>query len=253
MASVVLSLHGKVALITGSGRGIGLGIAQALSRAGAAVAIQDIDLPVAQAESEKIRAGAAHAIALGGDVSDPAAAGAWIDQTVSQLGGLHILVNNAAIQSHRAWDHVPIEEIETQIRANLVTPIVLCQRAIPIFRQQQFGRVINLGSIQQVRGNPGMLPYSLSKAALEKLTKAVARSEVRNGITVNMLAPGFFRTWRNRDYFNDPQKVAGTANWVPIGRAGEPQDCAGIALFLCTDAASYITGQIIFVDGGMSS
>jgi 2-deoxy-D-gluconate 3-dehydrogenase len=246
-------LQGRIALITGAGRGIGLGIAQALASAGAAVAIQDIDLDVAKAEVDKLSANGIRAIALGGDIRDTQKATNWIDRTIEQLGGLHILVNNAAIQSQQPWLEVKLELMEEQFRANLFTPIVLCQRAVPIFRQQKFGRIINVSSIQQRHGNVGMLPYSLSKAALGTLTTALVRDTVKDGITINTIAPGFFRTLRNKSSFETEEKAKRADNWVPVGRAGEPEDCAGIALLLCSEAGSYITGQTIFVDGGMSA
>ena len=230
-----------------------MAIAQALAGAGAAVAIQDIDLDVAKIEVEKISKAGARAIALGGDIRDPNLAVHWIDRTVEQLGGLHILINNAAIQSSQPLMDVKPDLMEEQFRANVVTPFALCQRAIPIFRRQKFGRIINVGSIQQVKGVASMLPYSLSKSALATLTRVLARETVKDGITVNQIAPGFFRTLRNEKSFDTEEKAKHAGDWVPIGRAGEPQDCAGVALMLCSDAGSYITGQSIFVDGGMSA
>jgi NAD(P)-dependent dehydrogenase (short-subunit alcohol dehydrogenase family) len=242
-----------VALLTGSGRGIGLAIARALSDAGAAVAIQDLDLDVATHEVESIKKSGGRAIALDGDIRDPSEAAAWIDRTVEQLGGLHILVNNAAIQSSQPWLDVKVELLEEQFRANVITPIVLSQRVVPIFRAQRWGRIVNIGSIQQVKGVGTMLPYSLTKSSLATLTRVLARETVKDGITVNIIAPGFFRTLRNHNSFDTEEKAKHAGDWVPMGRAGEPQDCIGAALLLCSDAGSYITGQSIFVDGGMSA
>ncbi|CAN5476196.1 glucose 1-dehydrogenase [soil metagenome] len=247
------SLAGKVALLTGAARGIGLGIAQALASAGATIAIQDIDLEIAQSEAAKLAALGNRAIALGGDIRDTERAAGWIEATVEQLGGLHLLINNAAIQSQQPWMDVNSTLLEEQFRANLFTPFILCQRAISIFRGQQFGRVINVGSIQQIRGVGSMLPYSMTKSALATLTKTLARETVKDGITVNLIAPGFFRTLRNQSSFATEEKARHAGDWVPIGRAGEPEDCAGAALLLCSDAGSYITGQTIFVDGGLSA
>ena len=131
--------------------------------------------------------------------------------------------------------------------------MLLCQQAVPIFRGQGFGRIINLGSIQQKTGNASMLPYAASKSALENITKALARELAKDQITVNMLSPGWFNTWRNRHDFKTPEDMIATGKRaVPLGRIGEPQDCGGVALLLCSDAGAYITGQTIFVDGGMS-
>jgi NAD(P)-dependent dehydrogenase (short-subunit alcohol dehydrogenase family) len=243
-------MDGRVALLTGAGRGIGLGIAEALASAGCAIAVQDIDEAAAQSAAGKIRSAGARAIALGGDIGDLALPATLIGQTVAQLGGLHVLVNNASIQSHQKWLDVTVEQLESEFRANLFAPILLCQQVAPILRSQRWGRIINIGSVQQRGGNPNMLPYSLTKAAIEKLTTALSRDLVRDQVTVNTIAPGWFNTLRNQHDFSTPQIVAERGKAVPIGRIGEPEDCAGAALLLCSDAGSYITGQTIYVSGG---
>jgi NAD(P)-dependent dehydrogenase (short-subunit alcohol dehydrogenase family) len=127
---------------------------------------------------------------------------------------------------------------------------MLCQQVAPIFRAQRWGRILNIGSVQGREGNPKMLPYSLAKAALEKLTTALSRDLIRDQITVNTLAPGWFNTLRNRDDLPTPEAISEGGRKVPIGRVAEPQDAAGLALLLCSDAGSYITGQTIYVAGG---
>jgi NAD(P)-dependent dehydrogenase (short-subunit alcohol dehydrogenase family) len=246
-------LDGKVALLTGAGRGIGLSMAKTLAAAGAAVVIQDIDLSVAETEAEAIVASGGTAVALGGDITDPQLPYTLVRETVKRLGGIHILINNAAIQSSRPWLTLTLEELEREFHADLVAPIRLCQVVTPIFQGQKFGRIINLGSIQQQGGNPGMLPYSLSKVGLVGLTTALARSLAKDQITVNLIAPGYINTWRNRHEFRTQQDVIERGKWVPMGRVGEPADFDGITLLLCSDAGAYITGQSIYVDGGMST
>ena len=164
MESVRQRVDGKVALITGAGRGIGLAMARTLASAGAAVAIQDIDEAVAHAEAGRINKEGGRAIALGGDLTDLTLPGRLVPDVVRQLGGLHILVNNGSIQEHRHWLQMPLDEIRREFDADLIVPILLCQQAVPIFQRQRWGRIINLGSIQQIRGNAEMLPYSLSKS-----------------------------------------------------------------------------------------
>jgi glucose 1-dehydrogenase len=247
-------LDGRCALITGAGRGIGLGIAQALAAQGAAVAIQDIDVEVAESEAAKLRDQGARAIALGGDVTDLALAPRLISETHQQLGGLHILINNAAIQLHKHWLELTLDEIQRQFNADLVFPLLLCQHAAPILRQQKWGRIINLGSIQQKHANPGMLPYSTSKEGLAHMTRGLARDLAKDQITVNLIAPGWYDTYRNRnDFPSEEAKIERGRKSVPLGRVGEPQDCAGICVLLCSPAGEYITAQTIFVDGGMSA
>jgi len=246
-------LDGKAALVTGAGRGIGLGIARALAWAGCAVAIQDIELDVAQQGADAINRAGGRAIALPGDITDLALPRKLIGQTVEQLGGLHVLVNNAAIQIEKRWTDFSLDEIHRVLDADFVSPILLCQEVAAIFTRQKFGRIINIGSIQQRVGNTDMLPYSMAKAALENLTRGLARVLAPDGITVNLLCPGYFNTWRNRDQFKTPQDLIDRGReYVPQGHIGEPEDCGGIALLLASDAGSYITGQTIYVDGGMS-
>jgi NAD(P)-dependent dehydrogenase (short-subunit alcohol dehydrogenase family) len=246
------NLSGKVALITGSGRGIGLAIGQALAEAGAAVVLHDIDLPVAEAAAKAITDRGGRAVAFGGDITDLTLPPRLIAQATTAFGGLHILVNNASIQTRIKWLDVDLQTIQTQINADLVSPILFCQCAAGIFKTQQFGRIINIGSVQQLKGNTDMFPYSICKGALKTLTTALARDLAKDKITVNLLAPGWMRTHRNQNDFADEKDFMGKGRWIPLGRIGEASDCAGAALLLCSDAGEYITGQSIYIDGGMS-
>lgn len=252
MEPVNFRLDGKVALITGAGRGIGLAIADALAAAGCAVAIQDIELPIARQAVERITRAGGRAIGIGGDVAASKFAMEAVRATLDALGGLHILVNNAAIQSSQPWEVFPAEEIDRQYRANVITPMLLCQQVATIFRKQKFGRIINIGSIQQVRGTPNMLAYSMSKAALWNMTTGLAADFARDGTTVNLLAPGYFDTYRNLDHLKDQSTKVRAGQGIPLGRIGEPRDCAGAALLLASEAGEYITGQCIHIDGGMT-
>jgi NAD(P)-dependent dehydrogenase (short-subunit alcohol dehydrogenase family) len=250
---LMFSLQGKFALITGAGRGIGLAMAKALSATGAVIALQDIELDVAQREADAINADGGRAVAFGGDVLDLTLPARLVADVLQQLGGLHILINNAAIQQRTKWLEVTAEQLETNYRANVVSPLVFIQQVTPIFQAQQFGRIINMGSIQQKSANPGMFPYSISKGALEKITTGLSRELAKDKITVNQIAPGWItNTHRNRNDFTDPQQVIDAGRKaIPLGRLGEPTDMAGLAVLLCSDAGEYITGQNIFVDGGM--
>jgi NAD(P)-dependent dehydrogenase (short-subunit alcohol dehydrogenase family) len=244
-------LSNRVALITGSGRGIGLAIAQSFADAGATVAIQDIDLDVAKSEAQKITQAVGRAIALGGDITILDDVTGLIPQVVKELGTLDILVNNASIQFQAPWLELKAEQIEEVFRADLTAPLLLCQQAARIFAPKKWGRIINIGSVQQRQGTVDMLPYSLAKAAMEKLTTAIARDLAPKGITVNQIAPGIIDTMRNHEYLSTEEKRRRAAQYILMGRVGQPCDCAGIALLLASEAGSYITGQSIYVDGGI--
>jgi NAD(P)-dependent dehydrogenase (short-subunit alcohol dehydrogenase family) len=228
-------------------------MARALAAQGCAVAIQDIELDVAKAQADRIAQDGGRAIALGGDIGNLDGLPGLVDATIGQLGGIHILINNAAIQHEKDWlDETP-DGLLRVWRANVIAPLRLCQLCVPAFRAQRWGRIVNVGSIQQRGGNAHMLPYAMSKAALENMTKALGRSLAKEGITANLIAPGYFNTWRNREAFQTPEDVARAGKFVPLGRAGEPEDAGGLAVLLCSDAGAYITGQSIFLDGGMSA
>jgi NAD(P)-dependent dehydrogenase (short-subunit alcohol dehydrogenase family) len=252
--SADMRFNGKVALITGSGRGIGLAMARALAMAGAAVIIQDIDFEVAKCETDQLTAEGHRAMALGGDLTDVTLPERLVDATVKQFGSLDILINNGAIQRHLAWNENSVEELHRQFDANLIVPIRLCQLAAPLMQKKKWGRIINLGSIQQLKGNEGMLPYSLSKMAIEGLTRILARKLARDQITVNCLAPGWVKgTWRNRHDFSSDEDAVSKGKHVPLGRIATPEDYVPMTLLLCSEAGGYTTGQTFHVDGGMSA
>jgi NAD(P)-dependent dehydrogenase (short-subunit alcohol dehydrogenase family) len=246
-------VEGKVALITGAGRGIGRAIAEALASAGAAVAIQDIELGIAQQAVAAIQQAGGRALALGGDLEDYNLAPQLIDQTRSALGGLHILVNNGAIQIEKPWLEQTPQEMLRVYQADNITPLVLSQIAARHFIAQKWGRIINIGSVQQRWGTPHMLPYAMAKASLSLMTRLMARDLAQHNVTVNQLAPGWFNTFRNRAEFPTVEEKVRRGRHVPLGRVGEPEDLGGIAVLLCSEAGSYITGQDIFVDGGLSA
>jgi len=254
MNAVDFRLDGKAALITGAGRGIGLAMGQTLAQNGCAVAIQDIDAQVAQDAVGAITAAGGRAIAIIGDLRDTSAAPAWVEQTAAAFGRFDILINNGAIQAHVDFLQVTADELLEKYRANFVTPVMLCQRAIPLMEKAGGGRIINLGSVQQMKGVRDMIGYSVTKMGMSHLTTATARWLAKKKITINTISPGWFNTYRNRREFTDEEQTRKIGREsVPLGRIGQPMDCAGAALLLCSPAGEYITGQTLFIDGGISS
>jgi len=253
MNSVDFRLDGKAALITGAARGIGLAIGKTLAQHGCAVAIQDIDADAAQEAIAAITAGGGRAVAIIGDLRDEQSAPAWVDQTAAAFGRFDILINNGAIQSQADFLQITSGDLLEKYRANFVVPVLLCQRAVPLMEKAGGGRIINLGSVQQIRGNVGMLGYSVTKMAMTHLTTATARWLAKKKITINTISPGWFNTYRNRNDFPNEQELQQRGQHLPLGRVGQPMDCAGAALLLCSPAGEYITGQTLFIDGGISS
>ena len=250
---LMFDLTGRCALLTGAGRGIGLALARAMAGAGCAVAIQDIDGGIARAAADDINAAGGRAVWFDGDLDDMDLPARLVPRVADALGGLHVLVNNGSIQVQRHWTEASAEEMERQLRVDLVSPILFCQQVVPIFKRQRFGRIINVGSVQQRRGNPTMLAYSLSKGGLEKMTTGLARELAADNITVNQIAPGWINnTVRNAGDLGTSEDIDRIIKKsVPLGRLGEPADMAGTVLLLCSDAGSYITGQNVFIDGAM--
>ena len=246
------SCNGRVALVTGAARGIGLATARALAAAGAAVAIHDIDGDLASTEAAAINAAGGRAIGISGDATDVRSAETLVTRAAAELGEISILINNASVQKWDNFVDVTIEEMSRQLNANVLFVTRLCQLVVPAMQTAGWGRIINLGSIQGRVGNAHMPIYAMSKAAMENLTSGLARALARHAITVNCVAPGWFITHRTQPSFKDEEAVKRNAKQIPLQRIGDPEDCDGIMLLLCSEAGEYITGQTIRVDGGMS-
>jgi NAD(P)-dependent dehydrogenase (short-subunit alcohol dehydrogenase family) len=246
-----LRLDGKIALLTGAARGIGRGIARALAEFGCDVAIQDIDLPAAEQTAAELARFGVKTMALGGDITKLEDVERFVPAVVERLGGIHILVNNAGVQFHGFFTEQTVEHFRKVMDGNLLASFKLIQQVTPIFKQQQFGRIINIGSIQGLNGNSWMTPYSMSKAAIQNLTSSLARDLGREGTTINGIAPGWFDTLRNQPDLTDEVR-AHAKKRIPVGRHGTEEDCAGLALLLCSPAGAYINGEMILVDGGLS-
>ena len=246
------TVTGRRALFTGAGRGIGLAMARALAAGGAIVAIQDVDADVAKQEADAINAAGGRAFAFGGDLSDPMLPDKLADDALAAMGGVDILVNNGSIQSKGKFTEFSAESMRQELEANFIAPTRLAQRLVPAMAERRWGRVINLGSIQGIKGNASMPSYAASRAAIANLTVGLAKQYGKEGVTVNCIAPGWYDTYRNRNDFKDGSTKAERGKWLPLGRLGEPEDCAGICLLLCSRAGEYITGQTLYVDGGMS-
>ncbi len=247
------SVKDRRALVTGAARGIGLAMAQTLVHYGAAVAIQDIDLDAAQREAGAISDAKLRAVAVGGDLSDPASIDRIHSDAVERLGGpIDILLNNGSIQIPTPFLDIQADAMRREYEANVIAPTRLCQRVLPAMIAAKWGRIINLGSIQGLGGGESMASYAMTRASLGNLTRSLAKKYARHGITVNCIAPGWFDTYRNRGNFKDEADKIARGKHVAVGRIGEPVDCAGMCLLLCSAAGEYITGQTLLIDGGLS-
>lgn len=245
-------LDGRRALVTGSSRGIGRAIALALAGQGARVAVHGASRAAeAEAVAARIRAAGGLAEVFLSDLAAPGAGEALAARVAEVLGGIDILVLNASYQS-RSGGLTADAEIDRHVAVNLRANLALIHCCLGAMQAGGWGRILAIGSVQEARPLPQMAFYAATKAALGNLVLNFARSHSRHGITVNNLAPGVILTDRNREALADDGYGARIRAGIPAGAFGAPEDCAGAAILLCSDAGRYITGATLFVDGGMN-
>ena len=245
-----IELQGKVALVTGASRGIGAVVACRLAQAGAKVGVNyNASVDAATQVVDSITNAGGDALLVGGDVSQQETAEAIIKQVVDHWGNIDILINNAGINKDRLLIRMKPEDFDDVISVNLRGAFLCTRYVMPHLIRQRSGRVINMSSVVGLSGNPGQANYAAAKAGLVGLTKAVAREVASRNVTVNALAPGYITTAMVDELSEDTQ--AKILAKIPMGRFGTPEDVAEAVLFLCSDGASYITGQVLTIDGGM--
>lgn len=244
-----MDLKGKVALVTGGSRGIGRAVALAFAQAGANVSLCARDLAKAELVAEEARALGVEALAVKADISQSAEVETLIQACLKKSGRLDILVNNAGIIKDALVVRMKDEDWDRVLEVNLRGAFYSIRSALKPMMKQRGGRIINIASVVGVMGNVGQANYVAAKAGLIGLTKAVAREAASWGITVNAVAPGFIETDMVASL---PEKVRQAyLEQIPLKRLGSPEEVAAVVCFLASDAASYITGQVIHVNGGM--
>ena len=240
----MFNLEGKKALVTGSTQGIGFAIAKTLAEHGATVYIHGAtSMEKCLSASEKI----AGSIPICQSLTEKDGA----DKLYHAVGDVDILVLNASIQYRKAWDEITQEELEAQMQTNFASSLRLIQLCAPKMKENAWGRIVTVGSVQQYKPHKDMLVYAASKAAQMNMVQNLAKQLAPFGITVNNLAPGVIATPRNDAALSDPDYAQKVLAGIPMGYAGESNDLSGAALLLCSDGGRYITGIDLVVDGGM--
>lgn len=245
-----MRLDGKVALVTGASRGLGRGMALGLAEAGA-------DLVVVARSLERLEGAVSEARALGrrclpveADVSREEEVKRMVEEALGEFGRIDILVNNAGINYREASEHYPLDEWERVLSVNLTGTFLCCREVGRVMIEQRRGKIINVASLTSVIGVRTIPAYSASKGGVAQLTKVLAVEWAKYNIQVNAIGPGYFRTDLTEPLFQDPERRRWVESRIPMGRWGTPEDLKGAVVFLASEASDYITGQVLFVDGG---
>ncbi len=249
-----IQLEGKRALVTGGNSGIGEAIVLALAGAGASVAVNYVTHPeAAQALVERVTGGGGRALAVQADVSDPDAVAGMFRRIDEAWDGIDILVNNAGIDGERApgWD-ADIAAWRKVIDVNLLGVFYCAREALSRMVPRKSGVVLNISSVHEVIAWSGYSAYAASKAAVGMLTRTLAQEAAPQGVRVLALGPGAVKTPINRSVWSDPASLEDLLEKIPLNRIGDPQEIARMVVVLVSDAASYLTGRTVFVDGGMT-
>jgi NAD(P)-dependent dehydrogenase (short-subunit alcohol dehydrogenase family) len=247
-------LDGKVAVVTGGSRGLGRVIAEALASAGAEVALSARGRESAEGAAKVISETTGRkTLALAADVTVPRDVEELFGAVLSTLGRIDILVNNAGVNIRGPIEELSESDWDTVIDTNLKGPWLCCRAVAPVMKAQKWGRVINVSSMLGEISMPGRSPYASSKGGLTLLTKTLALEWAKDGINVNALCPGPFATEINTPLLNDPAARAAMEANVPLARWGDPVELGPAAVFLASDASSFMTGATLFIDGGYTA
>lgn len=247
-------LSGKTALITGGSSGIGEAMAEALGQAGAKIILVARRKPQLEEARERLTAKNVNVIScISADLESLDASSVLAKEAITSAGQVDILVNGAGVNLRETFMEVSQESWSRQIHLQLSTPFFLTQALAPQMKKNHWGRIINIASLQSYRAFPNSTPYGAAKGGILQLTRAIAQEWSKFGITCNAIGPGFFPTALTAPVFNNSELVKMHANRTAIGRNGEMSDIGGLAIFLASDASSYITGQTIMLDGGYTA
>jgi gluconate 5-dehydrogenase len=253
MSGGLFDLGGKVALVTGASRGLGQDFSRALARAGADLVITSRKLDALGEFAREIEGLGRRALAIELDVRDHASIERTVGSALESYGRIDILVNNAGCNVRKpalevTWDDWNLV-LDTNLRGSFFVAQAVARHMVP----RRYGRIINIGSVTAVAGYAGLGPYGASRGGIRQLTMSLADDWGPYGVTVNCLAPGWFKTAQNAVMYEDAEWVAMLTERIPVRRPGQPHDLDGALVFLASDASGYVTGQTLLVDGGIST
>jgi gluconate 5-dehydrogenase len=253
MQSRLFDLTGRRALVTGSSKGIGLALARGLAEHGASVVLNSRTPERVAAIVAELRAAGLDAAGAAFDVTDHAGVAVAVDQIERESGAIDILVNNAGMQFRAPLEDFPVEKFEELFRTNVSSIFNVGQAVARHMIGRRRGKIINIASVQSELARPSIAPYTATKGAVRNLTRGMATDWAKYGLQVNAIAPGYFRTALNQALIDNPEFSAWLEKRTPAGRWGDVEELVGAAVFLAGDASSFINGQVIHIDGGITA
>jgi len=245
-----MKLDGKIAIVTGGSRGLGRGMALALAEAGADVVVASRTLSALKEVSQEIEDKGRKSLSVELDVCNLSSINQMVDKVLDEFGRIDILVNNAGMNIRKPAVEVTEEDWDKIVNTNLKGAFFCAQAVGKVMIKQKRGKIINIGSLTSKIALPNMAPYAATRGGILQLTKSLAVEWAKYNINVNAIAPGYFKTGQTAPLFADKKWVEETLKKIPLGRTGVVEDLGGIVVFLASEASDYITGQMIFVDGG---
>jgi len=245
-----MSLKGKAGIVVGASRGLGKGIAIGLAQAGADLAVTSRELKIIEKVAEEIKSWGGKMLPLQVDVARKEDIDIMVEKTLEKFGKIDFLFNNAGRITRVPAENFSEEDWDEELNVNLKGTFLCCQAVGRVMIKQKRGKIINISSIASFIGGKNISAYVASKGGVSQLTKSLASDWAKYNIRVNAIGPGYFETDLTEPLRKDPKRFSAINARIPLGRWGKPEDLAGIAVFLASDASDYITGQTIFVDGG---
>jgi gluconate 5-dehydrogenase len=250
---VSFDLTGRTALVTGAGKGIGFGLARGLGQAGARVVLNGRDEKRLAQAARTLRGEGLSVEVAPFDAADYAAVVAGVARVEDEIGAIDVLVNNAGMQFRTTLEDFPVEKWSELMRTNIDTAFFVGQAVARRMIPRGRGKIINIASVQSELARPGIAPYAATKGAIKQLTKGMCTDWAKHGIQVNAIAPGYFRTELNQALVDNPEFSAWLEKRTPAGRWGDVEELVGAAVFLASDASSFVNGHTLFVDGGITA
>ncbi|MCE7026966.1 SDR family oxidoreductase [Jiella avicenniae] len=253
MSLSLFDLTGRRGLVTGSSQGIGFALSKGLAAAGAEIVVNGRDPAKLAAAATELRSGGAVVHELAFDVTDHQAVREAVDRFEAETGPIDILVNNAGMQQRGPLEEFPADGFERLLQTNIASVFHVGQAVARHMIGRGRGKIVNICSVQTALARPGIAPYTATKGAVANLTKGMATDWAKYGLQCNGLAPGYFETPLNQALVDDPEFSAWLAKRTPAGRWGKVEELVGTAIFLASDASSFVNGTTIFVDGGITA